>query len=70
MVTSEFNQSNPTTNHQCDFGQPIVNRNTTQIENVSKLLKVAQKTNKNNHKSISTQTIYFFTKTNETTSVK
>ena len=54
MVTSEFNQSNPTTNHQCDFGQPIVNTNTVQIENVSKLLKVAQKANKSNHESIST----------------
>ena len=54
MVTSEFNQSNLTTNHQCDFGQPIVNTNTVQIENVSKLLKVAQKANKSNHESIST----------------
>ena len=70
MVTSEFNQSNPTTNHQCDFGQPIVNTNTVQIENVRKLLKVAQKTNKSNHESISTQANLFFTKTNETTSVK
>ena len=59
MVTSEFNQSNPTTNHQCDFGQPIVNTNTAQIENVSKLLKVAQKTNKSYHESISTQTNLF-----------
>ena len=44
MVTSEFNQSKPTTNHQCDFGQPIVNTNTAQIENVRKPLKVAQET--------------------------
>ena len=62
MVTSEFNQSNPTTNHQCNFGQPIVNTNTVQIENVRKLLKVAQKTNKSNHESISTQTNVFLRK--------
>ena len=62
MVTSEFNQSNPTTNGQRDFGQPIVNTNTAQIENVRKLLKVAQKTNKSNHESISTQTNVFLRK--------
>ena len=53
MVTSEFNQSNLATNHQCDFGESIVNTNTVQIENVSKLLKIAQNTNKSNHESIS-----------------
>ena len=41
MVTSEFNQSKPTTNHQCEFGQPIVNTNTAQIEIARKLFKVA-----------------------------
>ena len=60
MVPSEFNQSKPTTNYQCYFGQPIVNTNTDQIENVRKLLKVAQKANKSNHESISTQTNLFY----------
>ena len=62
MVTSEFNQSKPTTNHQCEFGQPIVNTNTAQIENVRKPLKVAQETNKSNYESISTQTNLFLRK--------
>lgn len=52
MVMSEFNQSNPGTNHRCYFGHSIVNTNRAQTENVKELLKVVQETNKSNHELI------------------
>ena len=70
MVTSEFNQSNPTTNNQCDFGQPIVNTDTAQIENVRKLLKAALRKQTKVITSPYLPKPIFFTETDETISVK
>ena len=53
MVTLKLNQSNPATNQQCNFAQPIVNKNMVRIENVKKLLEIAQNIKQNNHESIS-----------------
>ena len=68
MVMSEFNQTNPVTNHQCDFGQLIVNVNSAQIQSVRKHLKTVRKTNKSNPSQYPTKHI-LFRKTGDTNSV-